>query len=236
MSRADRAPELTTTSYALLAQLVLRPWSAYELAVQQERYLRFFWPRATRALYNELKRLDRLGLAEASVTLIGRRRRTVYRVTDAGRARLRAWLDTPISPLALEFEGLLRVFTAPLGTKAELVANLERIRDDVAGMTALNDRIIAEYAQGRAPFQAQAHVRTLVVDFFTQFLDTTERWVERTLDEVRGWDDLDAAGKELHALARIYQQRHGGPGRAGAPDAPGEAGDEGDRPPAPRER
>jgi PadR family transcriptional regulator AphA len=209
MSRASSAPELTTTSYALLAQLVLRPWSAYELAVQQERYFRFFWPRAARAIYNELKRLDSFGLARAETGLTGRRRRTVYSITDDGRARLRDWLDTPISPLALEFEGLLRVFTAPLGTKAELVANLARIRADVAGMTALNDRIIAEYAGGRAPFQHQAYVRTLVVDFFTQFLDTTERWVERTLAEVESWDDVGPEGKELRALERIYEQRHG---------------------------
>lgn len=210
MSTPSSASELTTTSYALLAQLVLRDWSAYELAVQQERYFRFFWPRAARAIYNELKRLDMLGLARAETGLTGRRRRTVYSITDAGRARLRDWLDGPISPLALEFEGLLRVFTAPLGTKAELVANLERIRADVAGMTALNDRIIAEYATGRAPFQHQAYVRTLVVDFFTQFLETTEQWVERTLAEVEGWHDVGPEGKELRALARIYEQRHGG--------------------------
>src|SRR5947209_20628850 len=106
MSTPDTSA-LTTTSYALLAQLALRPWSAYELAVQQERYLRFFWPRAARALYNELKRLDALGFARAEKSFVGRRARTVYSLTDAGRAALTAWLDTPVTPLGLEFEGLL---------------------------------------------------------------------------------------------------------------------------------
>ena len=76
-------------------------------------------------------------------------------------------------------------------------------------MTALNDGIIGEYAEGRAPFQHQAHVRTLVVDFFTQFLDTTGRWVERTIAEVESWDDDLTAGKPLDALRRIHRQRHG---------------------------
>jgi DNA-binding PadR family transcriptional regulator len=208
MSTPD-AGALTTTSYALLAQLALRPWSAYELAVQQERYLRFFWPRAARALYNELKRLDALGFAAAEKTFVGRRARTMYTLTDAGRAALTAWLDTPVAPLGLEFEGLLRVFNAHLGSKEQLLANLERIRADVAGMTALNDQIIAEYAEGRAPFQHQAHLRTLGVDFFTQFLDAAEQWVERTIAEVRTWDDLSAEGRPLAALHRIHRQRHG---------------------------
>lgn len=204
--------KLTTTSHAVLAQLALRPWSAYELAVQQERYFRFFWPRASRALYNELRRLDRLGLAKAETESVGRRRtRTVYSLTPAGHAALTTWLSTPVVPLALEFEGLLRIFSSPLGTRDELLANLDRIRRDVAGMTELNDRIIAEYGAGQAPFQHQVHIRTLVVDFFTQFLDVTERWVQRTAEEVAGWADLDAAGKPLHALDRIHRQRHGRP-------------------------
>jgi hypothetical protein len=78
-------------------------------------------------------------------------------------------------------------------------------------MTELNDRIIAEYGAGQAPFQHQAHIRTLVVDFFTQFLDVTEQWVQRTAEEVTGWADLEAAGKPLPALDRIHRQRHGRP-------------------------
>lgn len=210
MSR-DSGPTLTTTSYTLLAQLALRPWSAYELAVQQERQFRFFWPRAARALYAELRRLDTLGLAAAETTFVGRRRRTVYSLTDAGQAALRDWLDTPISPLALEFEGLLRILSAPLGGTAELLSNLERIRADVAEMTAYNDRVIAEYAQGRAPLQDQAHVRTLVVDFLTQFLDVTRAWADRTIAEVESWNDLSPAGKQLTVLDRLNRQRHGTP-------------------------
>lgn len=77
---------------------------------------------------------------------------------------------------------------------AELLDDLERIRADVAGMTRLNDAIIAEYAHSEAPFQRHAHIRTLVVDYFTQFLATTEESVERTITEVHRWDDLSPAG------------------------------------------
>src|SRR6266540_1842657 len=33
MSRGDMTPRLTTTSYAVLAQVAVRPWSTYALAV-----------------------------------------------------------------------------------------------------------------------------------------------------------------------------------------------------------
>ncbi|MDQ6616973.1 MAG: PadR family transcriptional regulator [Actinomycetota bacterium] len=208
MSRS-RDPVLTTTTYALLSHLSLKPWSAYELAVQRVRYFRFFWPRAQRGIYIELKRLHALGLAEAEITYVGRRARTVYTITDNGRQALEAWLDQPVSPIAVEFEGLLRLFSAPLGTKDQLLSTLGQVRADVAEMTALNDGIITEYADGRAPFQHQAYVRTLVVDFVTQFLAGTEAWVERTITEVDTWDDMTSTGKPLRTLERLSHERLG---------------------------
>ncbi len=48
---------LTTTSYAVLGLLAIRPWSTYELAKQMEVSLRNFWPRAERKLYDEPKEI-----------------------------------------------------------------------------------------------------------------------------------------------------------------------------------
>src|SRR6478672_11259348 len=123
-------PALTTTSYAILGQLALRPWTTYELAREMQRNLRFFWPRAERGTYAEAKRLAVLGLAKAEQQAVGRRPRTLYSITPAGRRALREWLATPPAPLALEFEALLRVFLAPLGSKEQLLAALEKTMAD----------------------------------------------------------------------------------------------------------
>ena len=48
---------LTTTSYAVLALLALRPWTTYQLAKQMERSLGWIWPRAVSRLYEEPKKL-----------------------------------------------------------------------------------------------------------------------------------------------------------------------------------
>ena len=201
------ASRLTVTSYALLSHLALKPWSAYELAAQRVRYFRYFWPRAERGLYNELKRLAEDGLATAEAAYTGRRQRTVYAITDAGRDALQGWLDTPLSPLALEMEVLLRVFAAPLGTKAQLQRNLERVRAQADELAAFNDAIAQEYIEGKAPFQRDAHVRTLVVDFLTDFVSAMQLWVERTAAEVERWPDVDAAGKLERAPERLLESR-----------------------------
>ena len=58
-------PRLTTTSYALLGWLSVRPSSTYELATQMRANLSLFWPRAESRLYAEAKNLVAHGLAGA---------------------------------------------------------------------------------------------------------------------------------------------------------------------------
>src|ERR671931_2858155 len=143
MSRPrDDAPSgLTTTSYAVLAQLALRPWSTYELAQQRVRYFRYVWPRAESAIYREVKRLDAMGLVAAKREYVGKRPRTVYSITETGRQVLREWLDTPVSPFAMDFEAMIPLFIAPLGTKQQLAATLQQVRDDAQEMRALSGAV-----------------------------------------------------------------------------------------------
>src|SRR6266511_3433759 len=113
MSRAEDSPkQLTTTSYAVLAQLALRPWSTYELARQRIRYFRYVWPRAESAIYREVKRLATMGLIAAERQYVGKRPRTVYSITEEGRQVLRDWLATPVSPFAMVFVAMTPTFEA----------------------------------------------------------------------------------------------------------------------------
>src|SRR5215831_12288222 len=100
---------LPTTAYAILGMLALRPWSAYELTQQARRSLNYCWPTAESVLYDEPKRLVRLGLATAKREATGRRSRTVYTITEQGRRVLDEWLATPPSPPHLEIESMLRL-------------------------------------------------------------------------------------------------------------------------------
>ena len=100
-------PKLTTTSYVILGHLALRDWSTYELAQQMKRSTRQYWPRAESKIYEEPKKLVAHGLATATREYTGRRPRTLYAITDTGRAALRRWLDEPGQPPLVEFEGIV---------------------------------------------------------------------------------------------------------------------------------
>jgi PadR family transcriptional regulator, regulatory protein AphA len=202
MSRAGNDPStrLTTTSYAVLAQVAVHPWSTYELARQRVRYFRYVWPRAESAIYREVKRLAAMRLLAAEREFVGKRPRTVYSITDAGRQILREWLGTPVSPFAMDFEAMIRLFIAPLGTKEQIVATLEQVRTDAQDMLRFGGAVKQEFVDGRAALQDQVYIRALAVDFFVSLLHTVDGWAERTLAEIDGWEDLSPDGKNDRGL------------------------------------
>jgi PadR family transcriptional regulator AphA len=202
---SDASPHLTTTSYAVLAQLAVHPWSTYELAQQRVRYFRYVWPRAESAIYREVKRLAAMRLAAAKREYTGKRPRTMYSITDAGRQALREWLATPVSPFAMDFEAMIRLFIAPLGTKEQLEATLEQVRSDAQEMLRFAGAVKQEFLDGQAVLQDQVYIRALAVDFFVSLLTTVDDWAKRTLAEIGGWQDLSADGKNDRGLKIMAQ-------------------------------
>ena len=191
---------LTTTSYAVLAQVAVHPWSTYELAQQRVRYFRFVWPRAESAIYREVKRLSSMRLIRGKKEYVGKRARTVYSITAQGREELRAWLATPVSPFAMDFEAMIRVFVAPLGTKEQLTSTLNQVRTDAREMLRFGGAVKQEFLEGIAVTQDQVYIRALAVDFFISLLNTVDAWTERTLREIESWEDLTPDGKNERAL------------------------------------
>ena len=182
--------QLTTTSYAVLAQVAVRPWSTYELARQRVRYFRYVWPRAESAIYREAKRLSSMGLIEGKKEYNGKRARTVYSITGEGKEVLRGWLGSPISPFSMDFEAMLHLFVAPLGTKDDIVGTLQQVRADAQEMLRFSGEVKQEFIDGINVTQDQVYIRALVVDFFISLLKTVEAWAERSLAEIETWDDL----------------------------------------------
>ena len=198
--------QLTTTSYAVLAQVAVRPWSTYELAQQRVRYFRYVWPSAESAIYREAKRLASMGLIEGTKEYTGKRARTVYSITEAGKEALTAWLGTPVSPFSMVFEAMLRVFVAPLGTKDELTGTLKQVQADAQDMLRFGGEVKQEFIDGINVTQDQVYIRAIAVDFFVSHLNTVAAWAERTLAEIETWDDLTPTEeKNEKGLEKIRQ-------------------------------
>jgi DNA-binding PadR family transcriptional regulator len=198
--------QLTTTSYAVLAQVAVRPWSPYELVQQRVRYFRYVWPAAESAIYREAKRLAAMGLIEGEKEYTGKRARTVYSITEDGKHALRDWLGTPVTPFSMEFEAMLRVFVAPLGTKDDLISTLKQVRADAQDMLRFAGEVKQEFIDGINVAQDQTYIRALAVDFFISLLNTVESWAERTIADVETWDDLmPSEEKNERGLEKIRQ-------------------------------
>ena len=195
-----RTRELTTTSYTLLAQLSLRPWSTYELARQRVRYFRYVWPRAESAIYREIKNLATEGLVVGERHHTGRRGRTVYSITDAGLGTLRDWLGQPVSPFAVEFEGMIRLFAAQSGTIDQLISSLEQVKADAEEMLGFASDVKLEYLEGRGAIQDQVYIRTHAIDFFVSLLNMMNDWADRTLSEVQTWEGRSIGERNERAM------------------------------------
>lgn len=181
--------KMTTTTYVILGLLALRRWSTYELAKQMKRSIRYYWPRAESHLYEEPKKLVALGLATATREDVGRRPRTVYEITDAGRTALREWLATPGSLPLVEFEGLVKVLFAEQGTKDDLLQTLATIRADAEATREHHAELAADLAVTGGPFPDRLHVNALVLRFMWDQAETVIRWAEWAETVVAEWPD-----------------------------------------------
>ena len=179
---------MTTTSYALLGLLALRPWTTYELAQQVRRSLAWFWPRTERKLYDEPKRLVAAGYATAREEFTGKRKRTVYEITDAGRAALRGWLAEPSAPPSMENEAMVRVFFADGG-------DLDALRATLAGMEDAARARLAELTamdEGQEAFPERRHLTALAMRLQQDQERTTIAWAQWARGEVDTWRAPDA--------------------------------------------
>ena len=188
------APAMTTTSYAILGLLAVKPWTTHELVQQVDRSMRRIWPRAQSKLYEEPKKLVAHGFARATDDSVGRRRRTRYTITAKGRRALAAWLQQPGDGPVLEFEQLLKISFSDSGSKADILANLDAARTWVLDQNDENLATGRAYLEGRGLFPQRAALNQLGGRFLTEFYVTVARWVEWASEIVKDWPDdvLDA--------------------------------------------
>jgi PadR family transcriptional regulator AphA len=142
--------DLNSTSHVILGMLGLGPMSGYEIKQFVDGSTRFFWAASYGQIYPELRRLAAAGLIEADAPE-GGRRRTVFRLTEAGARALREWLAVPAEIQEMRDESLLKVFFSGFaGTEATAEA-LDRKREHHLEIAARLRAIETEAKQGVDP-------------------------------------------------------------------------------------
>ena len=99
---------LSDTEYAILGLLTFGERSGYELNKLVQRSIGYFWRPAKSKIYEILPRLVARNLATASAVAQDKRPdKQLYRITAAGEAELRRWLDSRDEVVGVRRDGLL---------------------------------------------------------------------------------------------------------------------------------
>lgn len=140
------------TPFVILGLLTTGPKTGYELKREIDEVIGHFWRESFGQIYPVLKRLT----AEGSTERIdggGPRNRQRYAITEAGRDRLRAWLEQPPEPEVPRVELLLKVFfgsnTRPEVLRSHVAGFAARIREFLALLETAERELAA--AESDAP-------------------------------------------------------------------------------------
>jgi DNA-binding PadR family transcriptional regulator len=210
----SQQPKLTTTSHLILGHLALREWSTYELTQQLQRSTRHYWPRAASKIYEEPRKLVAHGLATAREEHVGRRPRTVYRITAKGRRALRRWLDVPPQEPAIEFEGAVKVLFAEHGTKEQALATVRAVRDQAEATLAAHASLAEDLTTTGGPFPHRLHLNELVFKFMWEQARTIRDWAGWAEERIAGWpDDIGSAEHVVAGDVLREARRAAGPAK-----------------------
>jgi DNA-binding PadR family transcriptional regulator len=210
--------------------LALRPWSAYQLTQQIHRSLRYMHPASERNLYAEPKRLAAAGLVRIRQEAVGRRSRTIYEITPAGRDTLRRQMATPPRPPQLEFDAMQRLVFADQGSKQDLLATLDATSRQVDQLLSDTLQQVRGYQAGGGPFPERLHLVMLFSRFYVDYLLLLQRWTALASHEVASWPSTknlgltDGTRQILEDLLRQGERLTGDPAdahaRQGASESP----------------
>lgn len=182
-------PSLPATSWAVLGLLSFgQELSGYDMKKWADWSLRFFyWSPSFSQIYNELKRLEKVGYVRSRVVSQedGPRSKRVYVITDEGMDAVRTWArEAPVDPPVLKHGVMLRLWMGHLLEPDQMRDLLGRHR---------------EYAE-QMRRRAEADVEGSAGEEAWAYPGLTLKWAERYYASER--DLADAMLADLDELER----------------------------------
>ena len=117
---------MITLHYVILAGLIRKPRSGYDLTRWMERETSHFFVIGHSSIYPALARMEREGLVRHEVVPSDRGpERKVYSITEAGREALLAWADEPPTERHMRDEHMVKTLCYPYMPKEHALARLE---------------------------------------------------------------------------------------------------------------
>ncbi|MDY6896630.1 MAG: PadR family transcriptional regulator [Cyanobacteriota bacterium] len=116
-------------AHAILASLIDKSCSGYDLAKQFDGSLGFFWQASHQQIYRELSKLSKLGWITSEIIVQeGRPDKKNYRVTQAGTVQLKDWIAQTSEPAAIKDDLLVKIFSGYIVSEHVILQELEHHR------------------------------------------------------------------------------------------------------------
>ncbi len=180
-----------TLRYIILGLLGARAMSGYDIKRAFDRSLATYWNAGASQIYTTLKSLAASDLVSSEIVpQEGRPDRRVYRLTEAGRAALDAWLGELAPARFTKDEFLTKLFFCGLTSDAMALRHLEDHRAALLEQLADMDWALREYGArpARRPrlLEFQMLVRDYKQESLQSDLEVTERAIARLRERMAG--------------------------------------------------
>jgi DNA-binding PadR family transcriptional regulator len=165
---------LSPIGRVILGMIAFGRHTGYDIKQHVDKTTRHFMAASYGQIYPELRRLEHEGLVEGSPQPSGGRARTVYELTDLGRAALDQWLRSDTEPLLeLRDEGMLKLFFSDCLPERRL-ANLRamRLRNELKLAQLRTLEAVAEHGGHEGP--------RLTLELGMTFVQSLIDWCEAT--------------------------------------------------------
>jgi PadR family transcriptional regulator, regulatory protein AphA len=148
--------------------------SGYDLKRRVARSVGYFWAPARSQIYAVLPRLVGQGLVRGrEVRQSGRPDKQLYRITKAGRAALRAWLDLPVEAEPGHNVLLLKLFFGDHGDREVM---LEHVRARRREAEQLKEELLE--IEARTPRTSDDLFPSLTRHYGLEYADALIRWAD----------------------------------------------------------
>jgi len=116
--------KINKAKYAVLGMLAGEAQSGYEIKRSIQGSVAYFWQESDASIYPMLKTLEAEGKVTSRGETVGKRARTIFAITSAGKKELAAWLALPAEDEPNRNELLLKVFFGANIPKEKVIEQL----------------------------------------------------------------------------------------------------------------
>jgi PadR family transcriptional regulator, regulatory protein AphA len=172
---------INKTRYAILGVLLEGPTSGYEIKSLMGRSTVYFWRESDSTIYPMLKVLAMEGKVLPKTVYVGKKKKEVFSITEAGREEFKVWLESPTGTETPRNEFLLKLFFV---TDQKEMARLFQERLEKVEWIYEEYKRIEERLEGIAD-SSQKSIRLKALRYGIALLESEIQWLTNEIGRMQ---------------------------------------------------